>query len=371
MCYYAACGGPYTTLDTSPVSREKPFLYVDAAGRYRVFVPALRHNARGVSWADGPTAGSSLPIEEFFIATPADRVATINNALARGRHVIFTPGIYQLDRTIKIKRADTVVLGLGLPTLVPNNGVVAMSVADVAGVKLAGFMIDAGEVSSPVLLEVGPKNARRSDPNNPTTLSDVFFRIGGATVGKATTSLVVNNDHVLLDNIWAWRGDHGNPGTVGWTINTADTGVIINGDDVTAYGLFVEHYQKYEVIWNGNRGRVVLFQNEKPYDPPSQEAWMQSPGVLGWAALKIADNVTSFNGYGMGSYSFFNQGLDIYAANAFEVPSTLPPGSLHNMLTVFLDPANGKGGILNVVNGIGGSSTIANPSVPVTVVNYP
>ena len=367
----ASCGGPYTTLTTSPVTREKPFLYVDSSGKYRVFVPALRLNSAGTTWGSGPAAGSSIPIDQFFIARPTDSVSKINSALAQGQNLIFTPGIYQLDKTIKVKRADTVVLGLGLATLVPNNGVVAMSVADVKGVKLAGLMFDAGPVNSPVLLEVGTPHAHKSDPANPTTLSDVFFRIGGATVGKATTSLVVNSDDVLLDNLWVWRADHGNPGTVGWTINTADTGVIVNGDDVTAYGLFVEHYQKYETIWNGNGGTVIFYQNEMPYDPPSQAAWTEAPGVLGWPALKVANSVTSFNGYGMGSYSFFNQGVDIFAANAFEVPVTLPAGSLRNLLTIFLDPSVGKGGILNVVNGTGGSSTIANPSVPVTVVSYP
>jgi len=239
----------------------------------------------------------------------------------------------------------------------------------VPGVKIAGLMFDAGPENSPVLLRVGPSNARKSKPADPTTLSDVFFRIGGASAGKATTSLIVNSDNVLLDDIWAWRADHGNG--VGWSINTADTGLIVNGDDVTAYGLFVEHYQKHEVLWNGNRGQVIFFQNEMPYDPPSQAAWMQAPGVYGWSAFKVADAVRSFDGYGMGSYSFFNQGLDIFAANAFEVPATLPPGSLHDLLTIFLDPVNGRGGILNVVNGIGGPSTIANPDVPVTVVSYP
>ena len=197
----------------------------------------------------------------------------------------------------------------------------------------------------------------------------MFFRIGGATPGKAATSLVVNSDDVILDDIWAWRADHGNG--VGWTANTADTGVIVNGDNVTAYGLFVEHYQSYEAIWNGQNGRVVFFQNEMPYDPPSQAAWTEAPGVPGWAAFKIADRVTSFRGFGMGSYSFFNQGIDIFAANAFEVPATLPAGSLNDLLTIFLDPSVGKGGILNVINGTGGSSTIANPDVPVTVVSYP
>jgi hypothetical protein len=244
-----------------------------------------------------------------------------------------------------------------------------MTVADVSGVKLAGLMFDAGPKSSPVLLQVGARHAHKSDPSDPTSLQDVFLRIGGATPGKATTGLVVNSDNVLLDDIWSWRADHGNG--VGWTSNTADTGLIVNGDNVTAYGLFVEHYQKYEVIWNGENGKVVFFQNEMPYDPPSQAAWMEAPGVDGWAAFKVADTVTGFNGYGMGSYSFFNQGVDIFAANAFEVPATLPPSSLNDLLTIFLDASVGKGGILNVVNGTGGSSTIANPDTPVTVVGYP
>jgi hypothetical protein len=81
--------------------------------------------------------------------------------------------------------------------------------------------------------------------------------------------------------------------------------------------------------------------------------------------------VTRFHGYGMGSYSFFNQGIDIYADHAFEVPDTLPAGSLNDLLTIFLDPNNGRGGILHVVNDTGGSSTIANPDTPVTVVSYP
>ncbi len=365
----ASCGGPYTTLATSPVTRDAPYLYVDSRGHYNVFVPAAQHNSVGASWATGPTAGSSIPIDEFFIAEPTDSAKKINNALARGENLIFTPGVYQLDRTIEVKRAGTVVLGLGFPTLVPTDGDAAMTVADVTGVKLAGLMFDAGPESSPVLLQVGTRHAHKSDPADPTSLQDVFFRIGGATPGKATTSLVVNSDNVLLDDIWAWRADHGNG--VGWTANTADTGVIVNGDNVTAYGLFVEHYQKYEVIWNGENGKVVFFQNEMPYDPPSQAAWMEAPGVDGWAAFKVANSVASFNGYGMGSYSFFNQGVDIFAANAFEVPATLPPSSLHDLLTIFLDASVGKGGILNVVNGTGGSSTIANPDTPVTVVGYP
>jgi len=80
--------------------------------------------------------------------------------------------------------------------------------------------------------------------------------------------------------------------------------------------------------------------------------------------------VTSFQGYGMGSYSFFNQGVDIFAANAFEAP-TSPGVQFHDILTIFLDVSHGRGGIRNVINGVGGSSTAANPDVPVDVVSYP
>jgi hypothetical protein len=309
----------YTTLATSPVTREAPYLYVDANGHYWVFVPSVQRNSVGTTWGAGSVArGSSISIDDFFVAKPTDSVQQINSALDQGKNLIFTPGIYKLDSTITVKRPDTVVLGLGYPTLVPNHGVVSMSVADVPGVKISGLLFDAGPVNSPVLLQVGTSHA--SDREDPTLLSDVFFRIGGATAGKATISFVVNSDNVILDDIWAWRADHGTG--VAWTDNTADTGAIVNGDNVTAYGLFVEHYQKYQVIWNGNGGTEIFFQNEMPYDPPSQADWKEAPGVDGWAAFKIANTVTSFKGYGMGSYSFFNQGVNIYAANAFEVPVT-------------------------------------------------
>ena len=371
QCFPAqpSCGGPYTTLATSPVTREAPYLYVDSAGNESVFVPSAQTNTSGTTWADGATPGLSIPLTKFFVAKPSDSAATINASLGSGRNLILTPGIYHLNQSIDVTRPDTVVLGLGFPTLIPTNGNAAMTTASAKGILISGVLFDAGPVTSPVLLQVGSGHARSdNEASDPSALSDVFFRIGGAGPGRAITSLVVNSNNVILDDIWAWRADHGSG--VGWTSNTADTGVVVNGDNVTAYGLFVEHYQKTETIWNGDGGQVVFFQNEMPYDPPSQAAWMEAPGVDGWPAFKIANAVTSFHGYGMGSYSFFNQGVNIYAANAFEVPSTLPAGSLNDLLTIFLSTA-GSGGILNVVNDTGGSSTIANPDVPVTVVSYP
>jgi hypothetical protein len=374
QCFPAqtSCGGPYTTLATSPVTREEPYLYTGSDGGYNVFVPSAQNNSAGTTWANGATPGSSLPIAGFFIAQPTDSAATINQALDSGKNLILTPGIYQLDQTLRVTHPDTVVLGLGFATLIPENGVVAMQVASVKGVSLSGILFDAGTTNSPALLQVGDDHSSwrsANDASDPTTLDDVFFRIGGVTPGKATNSLIVNSDNVILDDVWAWRADHGNG--VGWTDNTADTGVIVNGDNVTAYGLFVEHYQKYQVIWNGKQGTDIFFQNEMPYDPPTQAAWMEAPGVNGWAAFKLGPTAINFSGYGMGSYNFFNQGVNIYAANAFEVPANLPGTNLHDLFTIFLSAAQGSGGVSNVVNNIGGSATVANPDAPVTVVSYP
>lgn len=354
---------PYTTLASSPITREKPFLYLDSSGRYKVFVPAPRRDSVGSSWGSGPTAGTSIPIDDFFIAKPTDSAQIINKALARGQNLIFTPGIYSLDKTIKIKRANTVVLGIGLATLVPSDGEIAMTVADVPAVKLSGLLFDAGPVNSPVLLQVGTRHAHESDSDDPTTLQDIFFRIGGAGLGKATTSLVVNSDNTILDDLWVWRADHGSG--VGWTINTADTGVVVNGDDVTAYGLFVEHYQKYQVIWNGENGRTIMFQSEMPYDPPNQAAWMHD-GINGYASYKVADSVKTHEAWGLGSYCFFNVDPSIHATRAFEVPVT-PGVKLHDLLTVSL---GGVGVIDHVVNDTGGPAQGA-ATIPVNLVSYP
>ena len=139
-----------------------------------------------------------------------------------------------------------------------------------------------------MLVQVGNRRGRQpaGSAAHPTALQDVFFRIGGPHAGRAKVSLEVNSDNVILDDIWAWRADHGTG--VGWRQNTADTGLIVNGDDVTATGLFVEHYQKYQVIWRGRHGTDVFFQSEMPYDVPSQAAWMSHHGTVeGYAAFRV------------------------------------------------------------------------------------
>jgi len=363
---------PYTTLGTTPVSREKPYLFVDARGDYRVRVPSAHTNTTGISWATGITAGRTVALRDFFVATPSDSVHTINNQLARGRNVLLTPGIYDVAKSISVKRADTVVLGLGQATLTAVDGAIPLKIADVPGVIVAGVTIDAGLVESPVLLQVGKKNGnsspKKNDPSNPTTLSDVYFRVGGPHVGKADVALQVNRDNVLIDHTWVWRADHGVEGlsdTERWNTNTGRNGLVVNGDNVTATGLFVEHFQEYNTVWNGENGRTILYQNELPYDPPTQADWMHD-GVEGWAGYKVADQVGTHRLDGGGVYVFNRNNPAIHTENGFEVPET-PGVRLHHVMTVNLS----AGTIDHVVNGVGGPADTTRIGAPVFVVDYP
>ena len=358
-----------TVLPTSPVTEEEPFLYADSGGGYQVFVPAVRHDSSGPSWAGGSEAGSSLPLSKFFVASPGTPTAAINAALARGRDLILTPGIYNLDQPIVVSHPDTVVLGQGFATLVPQHGNPAMIVVPDQGVKLSGLIIDAGPVTSPVLLSVGTPGSSGT-ASDPDLIQDVFFRIGGAETTKvgATVSLLDNADNSIIDDVWAWRADHGNQ--VGWTDNTASTGVVVTGDGVTSYGLAVEHYQKNEVIWSGQGGTNIFFQNELPYDPPSQSAWMAAPDQDGYPAFLVTRNVRTFQGYGMGSYVVFIQTTaTLHDAEAFQAPDT-PGVQFHNVFGVWIA---GSGGLDSIINGTGGPVTSTDPGnvMPVDVASYP
>ncbi|GGQ00588.1 hypothetical protein GCM10010215_27790 [Streptomyces virginiae] len=354
---------PYTTLDTTPVSREKPFLYLDGS-EYKVFVPAKRVNARGTSWGNGTAPqGSSIPLSQFYVVRPGASAATINQAVTQGLHLLFTPGVYHVDRTIQVNRPGTVVLGLGLATIVPNNGVTAMKVGDVDGVRLAGFLIDAGPVNSPSLLEIGPAGTTTDHAADPTTVQDVFIRVGGAGPGRATVGMVVNNHDTIVDHTWIWRADHGDG--VGWETNRSDYGFRVNGDDVLATGLFVEHFNKYDVQWNGERGRTIFFQNEKAYDAPNQAA-IQNGSIKGYAAYQVADSVDVHEGWGLGSYCYYNVDPTIRQEHGFQAP--VKPGvRFHDLLVVSL---GGNGQYEHVINGTG-APTSGTSTVPSTIVSFP
>jgi Carbohydrate binding domain len=361
-----AAGGPqpYTTLATSPVTEEEPYLYTDSSGNYNVFVPSVQTNSSGPTWANGNTPGTSLSLSTFYVINSSSTVAQINAALAAGDNLLFTPGVYSYNQTINVTKADTKIIGLGFTTLIPTAGQTTMSVADVSGVNISGLIFDAGPTTSPTLLTIGTKGSTVSHSSDPVSVDDVFFRVGGAETGSVTDAFIDNSNNSLLDNIWSWRADHGS-GSGSWTSDTAATGLTVNGSSVTAYGLAVEHYQQDETVWNGQGGTVIFFQNENPYDVPSQSAWMASSTQDGYPAFYIPNTVTTFHGYGMGSYSNFTAGPAIENAEAFQAPNTSGV-QFNDLLTVWL---NNYGGIQSVINGTGAAVSSTNAG-PVNLVTY-
>jgi hypothetical protein len=326
-------GTQYTVITNTPYIAEKPYLYVDSNTNFFVMVPSLETNFLGTSWASGPTPGVSIPISRFYLAHPGvDNAGSINAALSAGTNVIFTPGIYNLTNSILVTQPDTIVMGLGFPTLIPTNGNPTLVISDVDGVKVSGIIFDAGTTASPSLLEVGTTNSSVDHSADPICLYDICSRVGGEFVGTTTNCVTINANNVIGDNLWLWRADHGTG--VGWTQNASDSGLVVNGNNVTIYGLFVEHHEQYQTLWNGNWGRVYFYQSEMPYDPPSDSAWSESPGVDGYASYKVANTVTSHEAYGLGVYGVFDQSVNISCFNAIETPTNSQQVNVHHMMDV-------------------------------------
>ena len=355
---------PYTMVAKTPVVREKPFLQVNAAGEFSVRVPELHSDSIGITWSGGETPGETIPIAQFYIARPdVDTAETVNAQLAQGKNLILTPGIYELTAPIHVMRPHTVVLGLGFATLRPVKGTAALTTADADGIDIAGLLFDAGPTESPVLVEVGPEGSRAGHAKDPISLHDVFFRAGGAGVGRTKMNLQINSNDTLVDHTWIWRADHGDG--VGWDLNTSENGLVVNGNQVTIYGLFVEHHQKFQVLWNGNGGRTYFYQSEIPYDPPNQSSYSSAPGVNGWASYKVADKVTSHEAWGLGVYSVFIY-PNVVLTRAIETPKNSSV-RFHDMITVALGD---RGEISHVINDAGGATSI-HPRVTPKVTDFP
>lgn len=363
---------PYTTVETTEKIQEKPFLIYDEKKGYQVFVPEVRENATGVSWEDG-AHGEALPISDFYVAKAGvDTADTMNAALAEGKHLLLTPGIYEISEPIRIEKEGTIVLGMGLATLQSMDGSTCMETADVGGLIIAGVLFDAGQVMSENLLVVGSDaNAGVGDAEQEDViaesgaganyrdfiaLSDVFFRVGGTMTAEPTQSeccVTIHSDNVIGDNLWVWRADHGDQ--VAWDKNVTRNGIIINGDNVTMYGLMVEHFHEYQTVWNGENGKVYMYQSEIPYDVPSQSVWMSHDGKMeGYASFYVAGDVQKFEAWGLGVY-LYNRDMPVVLNTAMEVPDR-EGVKVHHICTVML---NGFPGMRHVINNCGGSVTYA------------
>ncbi|MBN1571285.1 MAG: adenylyl cyclase [Acidobacteria bacterium] len=351
-----AAPGDKTTLATTPVSRDAPFLFFQG-GQYKVFVPKARLNASGINWGISSKEGTVLPISQFFIAKPNNTAAEMNKALASGKHILLTPGVYKLDESIHVTRANSVILGMGLPSLTPLNGQPVIETDDVPGVIISSLFVDSNGKKTDALLRIGPARARRGEAANPTTLNDIYVRVGAMYAGSATTSIEVNQNHTLIDHTWLWRGDHGNRGAIGWTVSTGDHGLVVNGDNVTVLGLFVEHYQKTEVIWNGDGGRTIFLQSEVPHDLPSQAEY-RNGDAKNYPIYAVSPQVTSHEGIGFAMYVVFTTRELIEVDNFITAPKK--PGVKFRSLTAGW--TFGHGQVNNIINDTGGSVGEKGPS---------
>ncbi|WP_142112460.1 OmpL47-type beta-barrel domain-containing protein [Rarobacter incanus] len=352
----------WTVVDKTSVSREAPYVVWDSSSGYSVVVPDAQKNTSGTTWSASANGSSqTISLSKFLVANKDTSIDDINAWLETpGNHLILSPDVYKLSHSIVIKNANTVVLGLGLATLTPvGNADAVIKVADVEGVKIAGILVDAGERLTNSLIKVGPvregDTADNSNPDNPTTLSDVFVRVGGMNKGRTDTAIEINSDNVLLDDIWTWRADHGTgdstsgTGLYGWSDNYAPTGVRVNGDSVHATGLFAEHFYKNQVEWNGNNGDVVFFQSELPYEVPNQSKY-KDEGRDGYASYRVAPDVTDHRLRGAGVYSYFRDAQDNPSASTGISVPRAENVTVTSAVTRFL---NGYGSIDHVVNRIG------------------
>ncbi|MDD6491952.1 MAG: coagulation factor 5/8 type domain-containing protein [Firmicutes bacterium] len=357
----------FTTVDEVEEIREKPFMVFDEKEGLGVFIPNFRTQAVGVSWQKNgenldkeQLDGKFIPLSEFYVAMPEkDTSQTLNDELKKGKNLFFTPGIYELDQELLVENEGTIILGTGLATLRPISGNACIHVTASDDIVLSGILFDAGTTEAAVLLQVGEqadateqkpekqKNTNADMERSATVLSDLFFRVGGAieeAPASVDTCIEINSSHVIGDNFWVWRADHG--AQVGWDLNTARNGLVVNGDDVTIYALMVEHFQEYQTIWRGNEGKVIMYQSEIPYDVPNQDEFKSHEGAVnGYASYCVEDEVETHEAWGIGIYSY-NRDAVVEIFSAMEVPKK-PGVKIHNVCAIMI---TGNPGITHVVN---------------------
>jgi len=239
------------------------------------------------------------------------------------------------------------VLGIGFPTVETNNGQPVIIVSNVDGVRITGLLFQASSVPSTTLLQWGT-GGYAGNANNPGFAYDVFARVGGPNNPaqyqvSTNVQVTINSGHVVLDNAWLWRADHDISGIVYNSNNPVFNGLVVNGNDVTTYGLAVEHNLHDQVVWNGERGQSYFYQAELPYDVT--QANFGNPGYVGY---RVNSNVQNHQSWGAGVYCFFRD-------NVVYVNDGIATGSSSGV--VFTSPftkfLNGNGQITHVINNKG------------------
>ena len=392
----------YTAVAQAPEISEKPLLLwtdPEKADTLGVLVPERRRDAVGLTWAQAddvdysdlswdveevrkyareisPEVTGSLgeipesfghvsSFSDWYVASPeSDTAVSITEALQNGKNILFTPGVYELTEPIKAG-SDRILLGLGLASLKAAGANTCLE-TNGDDIRIAGLLFDAGpaltgadgtERMTEELLHIGEgKNV---------DLSDLYFRVGGTRTSSpavARRCVTVDADRTIGDNLWVWRADHGDQ--VAWTKNRTENGIVINGEDVIMYALMVEHFHEYQTVWNGNGGRLYMYQSEVPYDVPREEVWMSHDGErYGYASIYVADPVTDFHGEGIGIY-LFNRDASVRLQSVMEMPDR-EGVSVHHIISVMI---TGNPGALRVINDAG--APVVTPGATAILLDY-
>lgn len=284
-----------------------------------------------------------IPIDSgFYVVNSTSAVTTIkasevNAALSQGKNILFMPGVYKIDGTIKINHGNTVVLGIGMATLIgDNNNEAIIDVSAQQHIHIAGLTLQAGagQADNPknTLLMIGDHTGQDNNSAAPVVLQDIFCRVadshygGGSHQSAAYSCVTINSNNVIGEDLWLWRADHDAQSEVDpenppsqrnlttWHDDKAQYGIIINGDNVTMLGLAVEHFQNFQTVWNGKAGKLYFYQSEMPYNVPGMKNYqcvlpaggnLPVDARMGCASLVVTPNATGFIGKGLGIYSYF------------------------------------------------------------------
>lgn len=377
---------PAVSVHDPTLTVEKPIVVLREDGKYELHVPFPRTREEGSGPLEPDVTGSAKksirPFERVKVAVSnktnrcgesvpdLDVAKEINAALREGKDIVLTPGLYYLSETLEISQPNQVILGIGLATLIaPTDGSPIIHVAPrTEGVRLAGLMLEASVLKDKdpdtvaTFIQWGDHGCADKDPGNPDmpgAMTDIFARVGGSNLDRTvSTNIMVRIDsgNVYGDNLWLWRADHvklregEEPNVEGLDYHQVllgecpcETGLEVNGDDVTIHGLAVEHTTQTNTIWNGERGEVMFYQNELPYDVDSTYAESKYVGY------KVGDHVTSHHAQGVGVYSNFRD-YEVHVETGMEHPMTEEGVKIVNPFSVWL---NNKGFIKSVSNGKG------------------
>jgi hypothetical protein len=350
----AQCGETFngtssiSVIPTIPLLAEKPYITSTDGTSFKLIVPPVQSNvSAGVTWtSSGFRHSKEIDFSSVYVTQIHDTSAIINSKLTAGFHVVVSPGIYHLDDSLHILHENQVILGLGFATLIaPFNGAPCIRVGDVSGVRVAGLLLEAGKWKTHGgLLEIGVSGHFAGTASNPVVLTDVFARVGGSTtgVGPVETMFLVKSGYTIIDNTWLWRADHTVDGPVYKSENPVKNGLVVNADNVFAYGLAAEHTLEDNVVWNGNNGLTYFYQAEIMYDYLGPH-WNHS-------CYKLGPNVKGHIATGLGCYCNFRD-ASTYANKGIDT-STATNVQIDKAVSVWLDGKN-HSGINNVIDSDG------------------